>query len=166
MTLAGASGSFWPNPCSSRDTQHRGPRAISRQLIKISKETPQSLYASLPYSKEVLPGGQREPPVFVCVHCLLFWHWAPLNRAWLHPLVTLPSGRSLQDTDEIPDEPPLLQDEQIWLSQPPLTGWLLPRSLIIFTAIHCTLSPQHIQISLVLGSSELDTALQVWAHQC
>lgn len=28
----------------------------------------------------------------VCVHCLLFCHWEPLKRAWLHSLFTFPSG--------------------------------------------------------------------------
>jgi len=44
MRLAGISGSIWPSPCSSRDTQNRGSRTMSRHLLKICKEeTPQPL---------------------------------------------------------------------------------------------------------------------------
>lgn len=36
--LAETSGSIWPSLCSSRVTQSRGPRAMSRRLLEISKK--------------------------------------------------------------------------------------------------------------------------------
>ena len=61
-----------PNPCPSRDTQSRVPRATARQLLEISKEEICSLQAAVPvlshlHSTEMLPDVQREPPVFQCV---------------------------------------------------------------------------------------------------
>jgi len=35
---------------------------------------------------------RRTSRVSVCAHCLWSWHWAPLERTWLCPLYTLPSG--------------------------------------------------------------------------
>jgi len=44
LMLEETTGSMWPNPCSSRDTQSRVPGAVSRWLLEISKEeTPQHL---------------------------------------------------------------------------------------------------------------------------
>lgn len=47
LELAGTSGSIWPNRCSSRDTQRRMPRAMSRQLLNTSKKDSPQLPGNL-----------------------------------------------------------------------------------------------------------------------
>lgn len=58
--------SHMPTPCSSRDTESRGPRPMASQLLKVSKEETPHLWttsASAPalHSTAVLSGAQREP---------------------------------------------------------------------------------------------------------
>lgn len=68
LQLAGTSGSIQPNASSGRDTKSRVCRAMSRQLIKISKEdTPHPLWAACAHIKEAFTDVQREPPLFYLV---------------------------------------------------------------------------------------------------
>ena len=55
-------------PCSSRDTQSRGPRPMARQLWEIPKKETPYLWAALCQCSVTAqhrraPGVQREPPV-------------------------------------------------------------------------------------------------------
>jgi len=92
LGLAGASGPICSNPCTSRDTQRRVPRAVSRWLLEISKkETPQPLWetcASAPLPAQHRSASWCSEGTPVCAHCLLSWHWAPLTTAWPPPLCT------------------------------------------------------------------------------
>ena len=42
------------------------------------------------HGEKVFPDVQGEPPLFQSCH------WAPLRRAWLRPLCTVPSGISMR----------------------------------------------------------------------
>jgi len=37
---------IWPSPCSSRNTQSRVPRTMSKQLLKISKKMAKTLWTA------------------------------------------------------------------------------------------------------------------------
>lgn len=132
-------------------------RATSRQLWKIPRETPQSLGILCQHS--ITHTAQKSfwwSEGTCCAHGLWFWHWALLSRAWFPSLGTLPSGNYGYWGDS--PEPPLLQSQ---FSQPFLIG----------EVVH---SHDHLgghlldffQISVVLGSPELDTVLQIWPHHC
>lgn len=82
--------------------------------------------------------------------CVVFWGWpgAPLSRAWLHFLCTLPSGICKPWWD--PAEPFLLQAEQYLLLQPfcmlVTLRWALlgmPRSVLYWGAQHRTAPVQN-----------------------
>lgn len=77
---------------------------------------------SHPHSKNVFPGFQREPPVFVCAYYVWSCHWASPKRAWLHLLWT-PSLQVFVYIDEVSLN--LLQAEQSQLCQPFLIGRML-----------------------------------------
>ena len=76
----------WPGPC---------PGSF---LISSRMESPQPLSAtcasawSPPQWKNVFWCVEGTSCVSVCAHCFWSCHWAPLKRAWLCPLCTLPSG--------------------------------------------------------------------------
>ena len=82
--------------------------------------------------------------------CLLYWHWAPLQGAWLWPLCTLPSGIC---------------------TPTPSPAWTAPalsasphRVGAPVSSLSSLDSLQYVHISCT-GSPELDPALQVWPHQ-
>lgn len=85
------------HPLLSRDTPSRVPRPASRQLLKVSEETPQPLGTCgyplwHPHSTTVFLVLRGTSCVPVCAQFLLSQHWATTNWAWLHPVCTLPSG--------------------------------------------------------------------------
>lgn len=94
----------------------------------------------------------------VCVHCLLSWLWAPLERAWPHPFGTLPSAIHRCEWD--PLGLLLLQAEQAQISQP----------VLVFQPLYHLSGPtldsfQYVCIFLVLGGPEMDPALWMWPRQ-
>ena len=84
-------------PCSSRATYCLLFRTTSRLLLSISKEGYSTVsLGNLLYHSVTHAGKTHVPHVFtcntrfsVCAHCLLFCHWTPQQRTWLHPLCTL-----------------------------------------------------------------------------
>lgn len=85
--------------CSSRDTPSRLTRAISRWLLKISKEetTTVSLFnfctaLYLSQHRNASECSKVICSVQVCSHCLSSWHWTQLRKTWLCLFHTLPSS--------------------------------------------------------------------------
>ena len=100
VCLVPCPGNFWRSP-------RRRPHSLWVPVAALHNQ----------HSTEVLPDGQREPPCApVCVQCLWFCHWAPLNRAWLPSSI---HGHRW----ELPGR--LLQAQQPQLSQLLLTAELL-----------------------------------------
>lgn len=92
LQLAGTSGSIQPNAKS------RVCRAISRQLVKVSKEdTLHPLWAACAHIEEAFTDVQRGPPLFylVPVACGTPWNLAP---SLLDPLFLCDERRSTQIT--------------------------------------------------------------------
>jgi len=114
------------------------------------------------HSKDVFPDVQMAPPVFQFVPVAS----GPVTRHhWKEPgpVVFAPSLQLFLDIGEIPPEPSLLQVKQSQISQSFLIG-------MMFSFLHhlCDIlldSFQQIHVSLVLGSPELDRALQAWPYQ-
>lgn len=83
------------NLCSSRV-----PRTMSRHLLKIPHERNSTTSLGNLFQCSTTHTQHRSAfwcsngasCVLVCAHCLFSWHWAPLNRPWLHLLSILPSG--------------------------------------------------------------------------
>jgi len=108
-------------------------------------------------------GVQRNPPVF---------HFVPTTSCpvtghhWKAPgsVVLAPSLQVFIYIDKIPPEPSLLQAEESQLSHLLLIGDILQSLNHLYGPSLDSL--QYVHVSLVLGSPELDTVLQVWRHQC
>jgi len=71
--MAGPSGSIWPNPCPSRNTQAGCQAHIQAAFAYLQGEDPTASGQPVPvlrqlHSTEELPGVQREPPVPQFVH--------------------------------------------------------------------------------------------------
>lgn len=106
--------------------------------------------------------SEGAPCISACFPCLCSCHWTSLKRGWLCPPCTL----SFQI---------LLLIGKLSLSLP-FSGLSSPRSLSLligelFWSLnnlsgHLMGSFQYVHVSLVLGSPELDSALQVWLDQC
>lgn len=79
---------LWPNPCSCRDTQSRGPRPMARWLPRrCSRRRPHSLWttcANAPalHNTAVLPGAQRN------LTCSIEHPWPLVHTGWIQPCVT------------------------------------------------------------------------------
>lgn len=108
-------------PCSGKETYGNMPLTLSKKLLHISKEkTPQPHWATCASAQSPVQHrnasqcSDRTSRVPVNAHCLLSWHWAPMKRAWLRSLCTLPSV--FRHIDKISPEPPLLQAGQSQLS--------------------------------------------------
>ena len=90
LRSAGTSEFICPDPSPAGS-----PRAVSRQLLEISKEEILLPLGSLCFFTRTAQKCClvfRTSRILVCAHCLLFWLWGPLKGAWLHPLSTLPLG--------------------------------------------------------------------------
>jgi len=85
---------------------------------------------------------------------------------WKAPgsVVLAPSLQVFIYIDKIPPEPSLLQAEESQLSHLLLIGDILQSLNHLYGPSLDSL--QYVHVSLVLGSPELDTVLQVWRHQC
>lgn len=64
------------------------PHTVPHVLWKVSRE----ICTALPLAHKCCWCSQGTFCVPACAHCLLSWYWAPLRRAWLHLLATLPSN--------------------------------------------------------------------------
>lgn len=93
----GTSVSLWLKSCSSRDTQSRVPRTVSKQLLITSKgQTPQTLWTACARARSSLSKG-----------CFLMFRWC-----LLHLLVPFVSG--------------LLSSHMAVTQQPPCLGAMPP----------------------------------------
>ena len=106
---------------------------------------------------------QTEFPIFSVVPTA---SWPVSRHYWERScsLIFIPSHQVLTEMQKIPCEPSLLQEEHSQLSQPLLRGEML-------RFLHCLHGPsldllRYVHVSLVLGSPELETGLQVQPHQC
>lgn len=103
-----------------------------------------------------------EFPVFQFVPIAPCPFWAAVKRCWFCCLLLLCS-RYLHTLIRSP-EPSLLQAKQLQLSQP-LLVWHMLHSLNYLCDPSLNLL-QYVHVSLVLGSPEPDTALEVRSHEC
>ncbi|KAK4831320.1 hypothetical protein QYF61_016809 [Mycteria americana] len=98
-----------------------------------------------PFSEVKFPNSQSKPPL------------AQLEAISSRPITFV-------ESDEVSPQPPFLQAEQPQVPQP------LPISLVLQTLpqLRCpsldTLQP--LNVSLVVGGPKLNTAFEVWPHQC
>jgi len=93
LRWTGPSVSLCPSPSSSSTTQSRVPRPMARQLLESStEETPQPLGSLCQCSITCSWCSEGASWATVCAHGILVWHGAPLQRARLCSLCTLPSG--------------------------------------------------------------------------
>lgn len=87
LRSAGTSEFICPDPSLAGP-----PRAVSRQLLEISKEEillPLGSLCFFTHTAQKCCLVFRTSRILVCAHCLLSWHSAPQKRAWLHLLSTL-----------------------------------------------------------------------------
>ena len=121
----------------------------------VSSEPGQIGQAWFPLGESMLttPDSSQSKSIFWCSNgtsCVLVsacflssCHWAPLKRAWLHSLCTLPSG--VCEHWWVTPKPSLLQAEQSQLSQPFLVGDML-HSFTIFVSLLWNLSTMSISL--------------------
>lgn len=105
LRLKGTSGSIWLNPCSSKDTQSRIARIVSRRLLELTKEeAPQSLEnlckCSVTWEHKSAPGVWMKPLEFQFVPTVFC---SSTGHHWNEPGCVLfsPSLQILVGTDEI-----------------------------------------------------------------
>lgn len=81
-----------------------------------------------------------------------------------NPHLAPPSCHRVAETEKVPPEPPLPQAEQPQLPQPFLTGSVLQiLHQLCFPSLNLL---QHLDVFPELREPELNTALEVWPHQC
>ena len=103
----------------------------------------------------VLRGSPCSP---ACAHCLLFWLWAPLNRAW--PLGTLPSDIYRHWWD--PPEPHLLQAE-CPISQHIFIGEMLPARHVQLAVCRLHATWYSLTVAYPVPCAIMVVALPCWA---
>lgn len=114
------------------------------------------------HSEKLFPHIQRKSPVFVFAHCLWSCQWATPNRTWFHFLLLHPFMH-LYTLIKFPSEPFILRlNSPSYLS---LSSFQLIQSLG-YPCAALLESLQNVHVSVILRSPELDTAPQVWPHQC
>ena len=148
-------------PCSSYS---RWPRTMSIWLLSISTDQD--------FTTSVRNLTTHSKDLFSCVHLeFLVFQFVPVvscpvtGNHWEESgsLLFIPSLQVFIHIGKISSEPSFLQDELFQLSQPFFIGEMLksvnhlPGPLLD--------SPQYVYASLVLGTPELDPALQMLPHQ-
>lgn len=137
------------------------PRALSRQLLSVSKDgDPITFLCNLSSApsltvKQVFTDVQAKPCVPVCTHCFMSHHCAPLRSLTCHlctPLLLFPHR------DDVLSKPSPFWAGQSQLSQTFPTIEIL-QSLHPFSGT-LLVSVQHSPISPALGSPKVNTAPQ------
>ena len=143
---------------------------MSRQLLNVSQDGVSTIslgtlcHCSVMLTvKKGLPDIQTEPPAiqFVpTVSCPVTGHY------WKDPgsILFLPFFQIFIYIDKIPVEPSFLQAKQSQLFQLFLIREMLESLNYLCGPLLDSL--YRMNVSLVLGSPELDTILRVWPHQC
>jgi len=85
-----------PTPTPAGTPRAGGPGPRPGEICTSPRRRPHSLSGQPVFKGNCAP---------VCAHCLWSWHWAPLKRAWLHPLCA--SLQVFMGLEEFPLEPDL-----------------------------------------------------------
>ncbi|KAK4827229.1 hypothetical protein QYF61_015399 [Mycteria americana] len=116
-----------------------------------------------PFCEEKFPNIQSKPPL-VQLEAISSCPITCYLGEETDPHLSTTSFQVVVESDEVSPQPPFLQAKQSELPQP------LPISLVLQTLhqLRCPSldTPQHLNVSLVVGGPKLNTAFEVRPHQC